>query len=109
MLASCGGGGGSSGGSGSGISPAALSQERNFSGAIGPINAAAAYDRGYTGGYGIVHMIDAYALENDSLLKTHVTRQYEVSEVATGDTNVVLASKLPYTGTNNYDDTETSA
>jgi hypothetical protein len=95
VLASCGGGGG--GGSSSGISPASLALERDFSGAIGPINAAAAYDRGHAGGYGIVHMIDASIVADDSQLKTHVTRQYEVSETETGETTVALASRPPYT------------
>ena len=107
VLASCGGGGGSGGGSSSGSDVPTLSfaQESNFSGAIGPINATAAYDRGYTGRGAVVHMIDAYVVADDSKLKTHVTRQYEVSETASGDPTVVLDNKVPYTSAGSYSDT----
>lgn len=67
LLAGCGGGGGSGGGN-SGVSPVSLEQEREFSGAIGPINAAAAYDRGHWGQRAVVHMIDAI-IESDEQLK----------------------------------------
>lgn len=90
VLSSCGGGGGSSGGSGSGISPAAFSQERDFSRALAPINAAAAYERGYTGEGSVVHLIDANVFADDKRIDTNVSKQFEISE---GDFHEVKQTK----------------
>ncbi len=82
VLASCGGGGGSGGGSSGGsssfINPVSLAQERDFNGAIGPINAVAAYERGYTGDDAVIHLINARVAADDNRLKTNVVRQFEI-------------------------------
>ncbi len=58
VLASCGGGGSSGGGAGT--TTISFAQESAFSGAIGPISAQAAYDRGHAGN-GVAYDAEVFA------------------------------------------------
>lgn len=74
-LVSC---GGSSGGGSGGFEPteADFSAEYASSGALEPINAQAAYSRGFTGGDTVVHLIGDTVPANDSRIATNIERQY---------------------------------
>jgi hypothetical protein len=75
LLAGCGGGGGGDDFPGSGT---IRSTEYYYNKSLEDIDAAAAYERGFTGSGARIHLMAAHIMADDQPLQTNVTRQFEV-------------------------------
>lgn len=83
LLVGCGGGGGDSGGP---AGPAAIrSAEYYYNQSLEDIDAAAAYERGFTGQGARIHLMGAHVFADDFSLQTNVTKQFTVGASSFGE------------------------